>query len=96
MNKEQLEGYLLACCDSIDRLIETGKLKEDDLAGKLSENLREYIRLNQAPFWTYTGTSTIPLYTTADNIKAVCQYCGKTIGENELHVCSTMSTGGTK
>lgn len=92
MNKEQLEGYLLACCDSIDRLIETGKLKEDDLAGKLSENLREYIRLNNVPYWTYTN---VPIYTTSGSTR-FCQYCGKTIGENELHFCSTMTTGSTK
>ncbi|MFA5166619.1 MAG: hypothetical protein WC449_05040 [Candidatus Paceibacterota bacterium] len=91
MNKEQLEGYLLACCDSIDRLIETGKLKEDDLAGKLAENLREYIRLNQPAGWQWWHYQTYPIYTTTSSSK-ICQYCGKTIGENELHFCSGCNT----
>ena len=89
MNKEQLEGYLLACCDTIDRLIETGKLKEDDMAGKLSENLREYIQLNQPSGWQWWH-STFPVYITSNS--KTCQYCGKIIGENELHICN--SAGG--
>lgn len=88
MNKEQLEGYLLACCDDIDRMIKTGKLEEDDIAGKLSEFLREYIGLNQKEStWTWWHGS-YPIYTDTINTKH-CQYCGKLIGNNELHICNS-------
>lgn len=96
MNKEQLEGYLLACCDIIDRMIETGQLKEDDVAGKLSENLREYIRLNNTTNYSWYKPY---IQTTSENIKWYCQNCGKELKENEFHICCgsrNITSGSTK
>jgi len=42
MNNSEIKGYLLACCDEIDRMVEIGKLTHNDMAHKMSAYLREY------------------------------------------------------
>lgn len=44
MNKSELKGYLLACCDQIDEMQQNGELEDSDLAIKIAENLRLYLK----------------------------------------------------
>lgn len=69
MNREEAKGYLLACCDEIDRMCENNVLKSNDIACRMSKYLREYLSVRNCPFcnklltdsefhYCYTNSST--------------------------------------
>ena len=58
--QDELRGYLLACCDEIDRRSENHEYKSNDLAKKIAKYLRQYIEIVEKP--SCCGCATTSLY----------------------------------
>lgn len=84
--KEQLQGYLLACCDAVDELIGSGKLQENDLAKCFADKVREYITITTHK----ADTRPVYYYNNSNDLISLghyCSSCGEYIGPFDIHIC---------
>lgn len=71
-NKEYLEGWLTAYCDTIESMVQSELLPEEDIAVKAIDKIRKYIKTKEIHYttdWEWepfqkSGTDNVKGYTT--------------------------------